>query len=213
MKLHDRLRERKTAGRGGLAADEKATFEGHAAVLRRSGMLESIARVGERVSDFTLLDHRGAPWNLQAALRAGPVILKFYRGTWCPYCSLELREYRDKLPRIRERGATFVAISPEKPQASEDFLISEQLEFPVLSDPGNVIAGRFGLAFTPEPGLMKLMQSHGIDLAEKNSDGRWTLPIPGIFVLSAGGRIVYSYAEPDFAQRADPDDVLAAIPA
>ena len=75
----------------------------------------------------------GDRWNLQSALRDGPVILKFYRGTWCPYCNLELRSYQVRLPKIRERGASFVAVSPEKPAFAQGFVTKEQIEFPVLS--------------------------------------------------------------------------------
>lgn len=179
--------------------------------LRNSGVADSVIGEGSIAPNFVLPDHLGAQWELASALQSGPVVLKFYRGSWCPYCNLELRAYQLQLPRIRERGASFVAVSPEKRDFAQGFITEEKLEFPVLSDYGNTVARKFGLEFTLDEQVRDLMKELGNDLNVKNDEDRWTLPIPGIFVISTGGRIEYSFAEPDFTLRADPNTVLEAL--
>jgi thiol-disulfide isomerase/thioredoxin len=48
---------------------------------------------GAQVPDFTLSDALGNEVTLSHLLRQGPVVIAFYRGSWCPYCNLQLRAY------------------------------------------------------------------------------------------------------------------------
>ncbi|MEJ7666267.1 MAG: redoxin domain-containing protein [Hymenobacter sp.] len=49
-------------------------------------------RPGRRpATNFTLPDADGQPQILAELLTQGPVVLTFYRGNWCPYCSVQLR--------------------------------------------------------------------------------------------------------------------------
>lgn len=50
--------------------------------LRRAGLVEQIARLGDRVEDFTLSNAVGARIRLGDLLGRGPVVLVFYRGEW-----------------------------------------------------------------------------------------------------------------------------------
>src|SRR5215469_6337715 len=47
--------------------------------------------VGDLAPDFTARDASGRPVRL-SSFRDSPVLLKFYRGVWCPYCVGELRQ-------------------------------------------------------------------------------------------------------------------------
>lgn len=59
--------------------------------------------------------------------------------------------------------------------------------------------------------LRNLMKDFGNNLAEKNGEDSWTLPVPGTFVISSKGRIEYGFAEPDFTIRATPEEILAVL--
>jgi peroxiredoxin len=211
MKLQTQLDNYKQTSRQRLAPEKGQILEDHVRHLRLSEQFSSVAGVGSKAPDFALNNHEGKPWWLRQALRSGPLVLKFYRGTWCPYCNIELRAYHLRLAMIRERGASFVAVSPEKPDFAQAFITKEQIEFPVLSDLGNLVARQFGLEFEVDARLRQLMKEFGNDLVEKNGENGWKLPVPGTFVISKNGYIQYSFVEPDFTLRADPDDVIAVL--
>ncbi len=59
--------------------------------LAASGIAQKAMKAGDRASDFRLHDVRGGYLRLKDLLAAGPVVLSFYRGGWCPYCNLEVR--------------------------------------------------------------------------------------------------------------------------
>ena len=67
--------------------------------------------------------------------------MTFYRGSWCPYCNLELRAYQRSLADIENHSAQVVAVSPELPDSSLSHSEKLSLEFEVLSDVGNKVAG------------------------------------------------------------------------
>ncbi len=45
--------------------------------------------------------------------------------------------------RIEAGGATFVAISPQTPEKSQELIAARKLSFPILRDEGNALARRF----------------------------------------------------------------------
>ena len=76
-----------------------------AAALARHGR-----QAGQQAPAFTLPDAMGQPVALTNLLQAGPVVLVFYRGNWCPYCSVQLRAYNQALSQFQAHGATLVAV-------------------------------------------------------------------------------------------------------
>src|ERR1700738_2719786 len=105
MKLQDLLGQHKRTSRQGLAEEKRRILEEHVRMLRLSRVARPAMKVGNNAPNFTLLDHEGKKWQLATAMASGPVVLKFYRGTWCPYCNIELRAYQSRLAEIRRRGA------------------------------------------------------------------------------------------------------------
>jgi peroxiredoxin len=139
--------------------------------LVRSGLRSTAVKEGDCVDDFILMDAHGRPVQLKQLLETGPVVVTFSRGGWCPYCNIELRGLQRALPQIKELGASLIAISPQLPDNSLSTEEKNSLTFPVLSDVGNVIAQRFGIAFRLPDELLKSYEdfNHGL---EKKWEGR-----------------------------------------
>jgi thiol-disulfide isomerase/thioredoxin len=112
-----------------VAAYEKGIEE-----LRAAGLERNALKAGDRAPDFTLPDATGKPVKLSERLKDGPVVLKFYRGGWCPYCNLELRAYQKALPELEAVGAQLIAVSPESPDNSLSTKEKNQLAFSVVTD-------------------------------------------------------------------------------
>ena len=45
----------------------------------------------------------------------------------------------------------------------------------------------------------------------QNADGSWNLPVPPTFVLDPGGVVRARHVDPDYRERMDPADILAAL--
>jgi thiol-disulfide isomerase/thioredoxin len=101
--------------------------------LRRQFPLNDTLAVGDEAPDFTLPNTRRRQVSLTSVLRAGPAIVTFYRGGWCPYCNSQLRAYQRALPEIAEFGGQILAISPQLPDGSLSASEKNALEFEVLA--------------------------------------------------------------------------------
>jgi peroxiredoxin len=180
--------------------------------LIASGQKESSLKKGDRVDDFILPDAHGAPVRLQSLLEAGPAVISFYRGGWCPYCNIELRGLQKTLPEIKVLGASLVAVSPQLPDNSLSTEEKNHLEFPVLSDVGNVVARRFGIVFKLPDDLLETYEAFNHGLKGINGDeGATELPIPATYVVDRSGIIRLAFIDEDYTKRLDPQTILATL--
>ena len=86
---------------------------------------------------------------------------------------------------LKELDATIVAITPQLPEASRSLIEKQGISFDLLSDPGNGYAAKLGLRFTLPDDLKAVYLSFGLDLAVRNGEPSWTLPMPARFVVAA----------------------------
>lgn len=209
--LAQQLKEQNEAGRASIPAEALVVLDQATAEVAASGIADSSLGIGAKVPDFSLPDTTGSKVSLSSLLTKGPVVLTFYRGGWCPYCSTELRALQAKLPEINAAGATLVAVSPQTPDSS--LSTTEKLAFPVLSDEGNQVAEFFGLVFTLPEAVRQVYTGFGLDRPTANGDSTFRLPIPATYVLRTEGTVAWRFADADYTKRAEPDDVLAALAA
>jgi peroxiredoxin len=166
--------------------------------------------VGALAPEFALNDSRGRLVRSADMLALGPLVVKFSRGRWCPYCVTELEAWRDLYGTIRERGALMVAIGPQT-ERQNDFMADQHgLPFPVLSDPGCALAEKFGVAYTVPEYLREYYLSILLNVPFVNGEASWRLPLPATYVISPAGRVVLAEAHADFRVRAEPEEALAA---
>jgi peroxiredoxin len=190
-----------------LAVGERAIEE-----LLQSGVGSKILQAGAKAPPFELLDYTGKPVKSSDLLTLGPLILCFFRGRWCPYCATELEAWRDLLGEVREKGALFVAISPQTVRHNDFTADRHSLIFPVLSDPSCAVAASFGLAYTLPPYMQKHYRSILVNIPFVNGDETWRLPLPATFVVAQNGTILYGEAHANFRVRPEPRSVLDAVP-
>jgi len=104
-------------------------------------------KIGDEAIGFELPNPKGQLISLSGLLKKGPVVLTFYRGSWCPYCNLQLRALQAKLDDIQKLGATLVAISPEVPDDSLTENEINNMDFTVVSDQDAKVASQYGVAW------------------------------------------------------------------
>lgn len=82
MKLQERLNAIKAEFEK-KAPPEKLAIMHHATEeLRKSGILERVVKVGDRMPEFVLPNARGEKVSSAELLRRGPLVVTFYRGVW-----------------------------------------------------------------------------------------------------------------------------------
>lgn len=210
MSLHDDLSELAQGARARRPAEVQAVIDTALEDLRRSGIEETCLRRGERAPDFSLSAAGGGTVSLQALLRAGPAVVVFYRGGWCPYCDLALRALDAIVEPLRAFGASMVAIAPQRIEEQRETRDKHGLGYPLLADAGNRVARLFRLAYPMPDRLVALYRSLGIDLAATNASTGWELPLPATYVVARDGIVADAFVDLDYTRRAEPAAILAA---
>ena len=184
--------------------EEKATLAG-----RRPG--PDVPTPGMLLPEGSLLDAHGGPTSLTQARNGRPAVVVFYRGPWCPYCSITLRTYQaDLVPALSERGIALIAISPQAPDGSLTTQEANGLTFTVLSDPGNHVATRLGILTSQTSAARRIQHAMGIDVTASNADGTDNLPIPTTLIVDHTGTIRWIDVHPDYTTRTEVADILSA---
>ncbi len=102
-------------------------------------------------------------------------------------------------------------ISPELPERTADMAAKQKLTFPIVWDRNSEVAEAFGLAFTLPDDLRTVYLGFGNDLAVRNGDPSWRLPVPSRFVIDGGGIVRLVQADPDYRYRPEPETTLDAL--
>ncbi len=179
--------------------------------LKESQVMEKALKKGDKIPNFTLPDVLKGDVSSEVLLKQGPLLITFYRGGWCPYCNLQLRDLQKHLPEIKNTGAELVAISPQTPDASTETVKKQRLEYYVLSDVDGKVGDQFGLMFKLNDDLKKVYQKFGIDLQKANGNSQWELPVSATYIVNTDGEIVYAFVDADYKKRAETLELIKIL--
>jgi peroxiredoxin len=178
-------------------------------VFQRGG---NATEIGQQAPSFELPNPDGKLNSLTDLLVKGPLVVTFYRGSWCPYCNLQLRALQARLDDIHALGAELVAISPQVPDGSMTKNEIAAMDFTVLSDQDAKVASKYGVAWeVPEFLLKHMKEDRKLDLEAINNGNGSVLPIPATFVIDQSGIVAWRYVDVDYRTRSEPDDIIAAL--
>ena len=122
--------------------------------------------VGSKAPAFTLHTAEGEPYVFDPEQLAGPVMLAFYRGGWCPYCNAQLmgmRAIEDDLQALgyellfasADSVATLAAAVAEMAIEGEDDPAAPA--YALLSDASMEVAEAFGIAWRMDDAASRSM--------------------------------------------------------
>ena len=176
---------------------------------RRAGAVAPA--VGDKLPEFQLADSEGRQVSLGSYLERGPLVVSFNRGPWCNYCGLELQALARAYPFITAAGGDVVSIVPELQSQARALQAKHELPFGVLIDRDLLYAVSLGLVFWVGAKIKDVFGELGVDLSQFQGNDGWFLPIPATLVVGRDGRVLARFVDPDFRNRMNTEDVLAAV--
>ncbi|WP_144876986.1 peroxiredoxin-like family protein [Microbacterium sp. 1.5R] len=195
-----------------IGPELSAVFDHEQQALNAAGVPDGVVAVGDRLPAADLTTTAGDSVPLRDVLDGSAAVLVFYRGAWCPYCNITLKSYqRDLLPALTSRGVKLVAVSPQTPTGSEQAITNGDLEFPVLSDPGNVLSRALGIVTEPSADARAAHTRLGFDVADSNADATGDIPFPTVLVVDDAGTVVFADIHVDYTTRTEIADILDAV--
>lgn len=168
-------------------------------------------QLGEKAPDFRLNNAFGQSISLEKELKKGPVILVFYRGSWCPFCNMHLHVLQENLKNFEKYGAQLITVTPQTPDKSAEQIKKDGYPFEVLSDLNNKVMKDYKLYFEMPTELLEVYKKHGLDIEAFNGAKRTGLPIPGSFVIDQKGIVRAMQAQTDYKLRMEPKVIIQTL--
>lgn len=179
--------------------------------LKRQNLEANSIKVNDRFPDFILENALQIPIHSHDILKKGKMVVTFYRGSWCPYCNLELIALQNALSKIKTQNYTLVAISPQSPDHSLTLVEKLNLNFEVLTDTNNSLAKQLGIAFQVQDFVLPYYQQLGIELAIFNNNIENTLPFPALFIIDQDSTLCYKFVDSDYTQRMPTEQLIELL--
>lgn len=146
--------------------------------------------VGAPAPDWQLKDLNGRRVQL-AQFRGKPLLLFFFRGTWCPNCRKQMEQISSDWNTLSSL-ANVVGIVAQGQKEVADFLTRNPLPFRLLPDPEREIVKLYGV-----------YQLFGLD--------GFRIAHPTTIIINPTGMVTYCYVGQSMFDRPDPNEVLAQL--
>lgn len=165
--------------------------------------------VGDSVLPFVASRSDGTPFDL-ASLQGERYLLKFFRGSWCPYCAAELKRFEELSPLLQKRRVRFIALSKDEPETAARQVERDGLSFPLLSDPELKVIRQYGVEHHKAIEFSKAAFTvFGMPLALVPSVK--TMAIPTTILVDEDGIVRWIDQSDDYRLRSSEARVLRAI--
>lgn len=180
--------------------------------LKISQISKQAIRRGDQAINFILPDINNEIVELKEVIKnKNYIILNFYRGNWCPYCSLELRAYESLKDNFEDNGIEILSISPQTIEQSTLTKQSLHLRYKILSDRDNIVSKKYGLVFQISKKLRKIYNDFNIDIKYANNSDSYEIPMPATYIIDKNMNIIYDFIDEDYTKRVDPAALLKYI--
>jgi len=106
--------------------------------------------VGDKAPDFTLPDVSSGQVALQDVVKTNEATLLVFWATWCPYCRQEVPELNKINAEYQGKGLKVLAVDiGETQQKVASFIGQAGIQYTVLLDSDNSVAGQYGVRGIP----------------------------------------------------------------
>jgi len=168
--------------------------------------------INSKAPEIKAKDQNGNDVILKDLRKKGNVVVVFYRGNWCPYCSRYLKKLQDSLDFIRAKGAQLIVITPEADEGVDSSAAKSGAQFPIISDKDMKIANGYKVAFKVDEKTLGRYKMSGIDLLKNNNQSKDAyLPVPAVYIVNTEGSIKFRYFEEDYKKRLTIKDLLKEL--
>jgi peroxiredoxin len=171
--------------------------------------------IGTAAPDFTMPDQTGNLVRLSSLWQQKPLVLVFARHLGCPFCREHLMELQRDTQRYEDAGAEVAAVTMSTPADTMVFRERFQLNYRILSDVEQVAyrgyqvrRGTIGTVAGPQLWWKGLKSFLAFGTGKVAGD---PLQLPGSFVISPQGRVMFAHFADNSADWASTADHLQSL--
>ncbi len=164
----------------------------------RQHVPKATIEVGAPLPEFPLEALDGSTVS-SAVLSPGPRVIMFYRGNWCPFCMVQVRQLAEQYRELERRGVGVALISPQRPDETAE--LATRFDIPM-----DFYVDRNGAAAT----ALDMVQAGGVPAifgAGTNGD----TVVPTVVITGRDGKVLWVAHSDNHRIRPEPTTFLEVL--
>ena len=168
--------------------------------------------IGDKAPLIIATSLTGNKVNSQELLTEKKIVLIFYRGKWCPYCTRFLSNLNDSLSYISTKNATVLVVGPESIDNTEKTAGKTKASFILIPDTSMQIQKDYDVLFNVTRKYQgKIKTFLMTDIAKNNHQEEAILPVPATYIINQNGEIIWRYFDYDYSKRPSVKEIIDNI--
>lgn len=127
----------------------------------------------------------GSTWDMRNVIGKDYIVLYFFPGALTSGCTKQACAYRDHKEDLQSVNAIVVGVSGDSRENMKIFKMTENLNFPLLSDEKGDIARLYGVPVGEGGSVKRTVEGKEYELSRDISIKRWT------FIIDKEGKVIY----------------------
>ena len=164
----------------------------------RGKPVPDVLRVGNAMPEFVAVDPDGHSLD-SSSLRGRPAVVLFVRGSWCPFCSKQVKNLTRYYKEITDAGARLILVTPRPLETTQRVADFFDVRFEFWLDESLSIGRKLGI-----------VHAGGVPTDRNKEYGEDTL-WPTSLVIDADGVIRHTELSRFIADRPDPQKLLSVV--
>ena len=166
---------------------------------------------GTSIDDISISDMHGETFKLQDAWQQQPALIVFYRGGWCPFCNMQVREMAVNYDKFKSADVQPILISVDAPDKTAMMTAQYTIPFPVLSDPDLLAHNAFNVVLTLDEATLERHKQYGFSLQDWSGKNHNSIAVASAFIIDRNGKVLVSHAPEDYRTRPSIEQLLQLI--
>jgi peroxiredoxin len=181
-------------------------------LLQKKAALGDIkVKVGDLLIPFQVDTIEGNIFSSET-IKGQRTLLKFFRGSWCPYCCAELKMFDELKSELDKYAVQTIALSGDTSEQAKVHHERDELKLLLLSDPALISVKKYGVEHHKAVGWSSdnMKTFFGISISMNVFKYR-SMSIPTTILVNENGIIQWIDQSDDYRIRASREKIISAL--
>lgn len=169
------------------------------------------SELGMLFSDVPVLTEDKKEISVVEMFKGKKILVSFVRGSWCPFCNVEMGHLLAYYEELQKKGIEVVVISPMNIDALQEWKKEMNIPFHIVQDKDVRLGKALGIDFELQDFVQPYYEALGIDLKKINEAEKAELVLPAVYLLDEQGVVTYRYMDVNYGDRLDLKEVMERL--
>ncbi|MGL4581793.1 MAG: peroxiredoxin family protein [Flavobacterium sp.] len=169
------------------------------------------SQVGMKFTNAKVLTEEGKEIGITELFEGKKVLVSFVRGSWCPFCNVEIAHLMSYYKELQENNVEVIVISPMNIELLKKWKDEMQMPFSIAQDKELALSKSLDIDFELQDFVAPHYKALGIDVRMFNQTDKAELVLPAVYLLDESGLITFSYMDVNYGARLNLGELVVSL--